>query len=450
MFHIMNKPFSIFNHTTIFAAFFAFVLFAIINSCKKEPDESEMPATESVASLTTTAAGNITESSATSGGVIGSEGSSSIIRRGVCWDTNEYPTIEDDTTWNGSGTGTFTSVLSGLNANTTYYIRAYAITSTGASYGNQVNFTTCETCGNCYDGIQNNSETFIDCGGPNCMPCSHCVNGVFEPELGEISIDCGGECPACPPCANGILDAGETGIDCGGTCESCPTCIDGLMNGDETGIDCGGAMSGCDPCCSTGNCTNGIQDGQEFFIDCGGNSCPDCDILLSYQVESTNYTTPIDYFIPPSYNDATGVLSFALEDAYDTDPDAPEVATGRLSLLITRPLAGWPSSIGDQLLVDLTEIPSIGDPTLFAIQWTDALGFNYTSALPGGKCLFVISKYKELSITNSDFANGCNKPVGFYRFFRGSFEGTLVAVDPLAPTPEVELSLGQFQFTFLP
>ena len=331
---------------------------------------------------------------------------------------------------------------------------------------------------NCYDGELNNGEEKIDCGGPKCIECDHCENGLWDEDRGEVWVDCGGECPVCPQCANGKKDGDEIGIDCGGACggcellcrdgllngleseidcdtivggcTACPTCDDGLLNGDEAGIDCGGVESGCDPCCSTGNCRNGIQDGQEFFIDCGGNSCPDCDTLFSYELEGTNYTTPRDYFIPPSYDDATGVLSFALEDAYDTDPDAPEVSTGRLSLLITRPLAGWPSSIGDQLLVDLTEIPSIGDPTLFAIQWTDALGFNYTSALPGGKCLFVISKYKELSITNSDFANGCNKPVGFYRFFRGSFEGTLVAVDPLAPTPEVELSLGQFQFTFLP
>jgi hypothetical protein len=478
MFHIMNKPFSIFNHTTIFAAFFAFVLFAIINSCKKEPDESEMPATESVASLTTIAAGNITESSATSGGVIGSEGSSSIIRRGVCWDTNEYPTIEDDTTWNGSGTGTFTSVLSGLNANTTYYIRAYAITSTGASYGNQVNFTTCETCGNCYDGIQNNSETFIDCGGPNCMPCGHCVNGVFEPELGELWVDCGGECPVCPTCANGILDDGETGIDCGGTCASCeslcgdgllngfednidcenqgdvtlsgcpfcPSCIDGIFNGQEVGIDCGGPD--CAPCCSTGNCGNGIQDGQEFFIDCGGNSCPDCEMLLRYYVGSTGYFTPSTALNHPTYNDATGTLTYSLENAYFLNSQTP--ANGVLSLLITRPLAGWASSVGDQLIVDLTELPTIGDPSQIAIQWTDESGFQYTSALPGGKCLFVLSRYKELNISNSDVANGCNKPVGFYRFFRGTFEGTLVAVDPLAPTPEIELDLGQFQFTFLP
>jgi hypothetical protein len=59
-------------------------------------------------------------------------------------------------------------------------------------------------------------------------------------------------------------------------------------------------------------------------------------------------------------------------------------------------------------------------------------------------------KYKELTVTVADVTNGCNKPIGFYRFFRGAFQGTLVAVDPAAPSPTVSLSQGLFQYTFLP
>ena len=43
---------------------------------------------------------------------------------------------------NGSGTGSFTSSLTGLTAGTTYYVRAYAINSVDTSYGNQITFTT--------------------------------------------------------------------------------------------------------------------------------------------------------------------------------------------------------------------------------------------------------------------------------------------------------------------
>lgn len=47
------------------------------------------------------------------------------------------------------------------------------------------------------------------------------------------------------PCSNGIQDQGEEGIDCGGSCTSCPTCTDGIKNGNETDVDCGG---NCKPC----------------------------------------------------------------------------------------------------------------------------------------------------------------------------------------------------------
>ena len=39
-------------------------------------------------------------------------------------------------------TGSFISNITELTANTTYYVRAYAINSTGTSYGSELNFTT--------------------------------------------------------------------------------------------------------------------------------------------------------------------------------------------------------------------------------------------------------------------------------------------------------------------
>lgn len=42
----------------------------------------------------------------------------------------------------GNGTGTFNKTVSGLTANTTYYVRAYATNSKGTAYGSQVSFTT--------------------------------------------------------------------------------------------------------------------------------------------------------------------------------------------------------------------------------------------------------------------------------------------------------------------
>lgn len=55
-----------------------------------------------------------------------------------------------------------------------------------------------------------------------------------------------------PTCSDGIQNQGETGIDCGGPCAACPpSCTDGIQNQGETGIDCGGP---CSPCAVVSSC----------------------------------------------------------------------------------------------------------------------------------------------------------------------------------------------------
>ena len=90
----------------------------------------------------TTAATNITLFAATSGGAVTSDGGSPIIARGVCWSTSQNPTIANSKTSDAGTTGTFTSSLSGLSANTTYYVRTYATNASGTVYGTQISFTT--------------------------------------------------------------------------------------------------------------------------------------------------------------------------------------------------------------------------------------------------------------------------------------------------------------------
>ena len=129
----------------------------------------------------------------------------------------------------------------------------------------------CPACPTCTDGIQNGSETGVDCGGPDCPACPTCTDGIQNGS--ETGVDCGGpDCPACPTCTDGIQNGGETGVDCGGPdCPACPTCTDGIQNGSETGVDCGGPDC---PACPT--CTDGIQNGSETGVDCGGPDCPAC------------------------------------------------------------------------------------------------------------------------------------------------------------------------------
>jgi len=85
---------------------------------------------------------SITASSATVAGNVTNEGDASVTERGICWATSQNPTTADSHTSNGSGTGSFSVNLSNLNANTTYYARAYATNSEGTSYGANVSFTT--------------------------------------------------------------------------------------------------------------------------------------------------------------------------------------------------------------------------------------------------------------------------------------------------------------------
>lgn len=94
------------------------------------------------AAISTTAADNITATSARSGGNVSTDGGADITVRGVCWGTTSGPTVDGDKTSDGSGTGEFTSELTGLTPATTYYIRGYATNSIGTSYGEEISFTT--------------------------------------------------------------------------------------------------------------------------------------------------------------------------------------------------------------------------------------------------------------------------------------------------------------------
>jgi uncharacterized protein (TIGR02145 family) len=91
--------------------------------------------------VTTNTTSAISYTTATSGGNVTAEGGASVTARGVCWSTSTNPTIALATkTVDGTGTGAFTSSITGLAANTTYYVRAYATNSVGTSYGTQVSF----------------------------------------------------------------------------------------------------------------------------------------------------------------------------------------------------------------------------------------------------------------------------------------------------------------------
>jgi hypothetical protein len=94
-----------------------------------------------LASVTTTPVSAITTLSASSGGNVIDDGGAAVTARGVCWNTTGSPTTGDSTTSNGSGSGLFTSSLTGLVPGQSYFVRAYAVNSVGTSYGNEQTFS---------------------------------------------------------------------------------------------------------------------------------------------------------------------------------------------------------------------------------------------------------------------------------------------------------------------
>jgi hypothetical protein len=97
--------------------------------------------------VTTQAVSAIGSTTATGNSTITDLGAPNPTAHGVCWNTGGSPTIiADSHTDKGaaSAIGAFTSNMTGLLANTDYYVRAYATNTVGTAYGAQVSFMTNE------------------------------------------------------------------------------------------------------------------------------------------------------------------------------------------------------------------------------------------------------------------------------------------------------------------
>lgn len=109
---------------------------------------------------------DITQNSATSGGIILDDGGSAVTSKGVVFSTSPNPTLETNQgyTTDGSGSGSFSSSFSGLLSNTTYYVRAYATNSVGTAYGQQISFMTLFQCGGTITDADNNTYNTVAIG----------------------------------------------------------------------------------------------------------------------------------------------------------------------------------------------------------------------------------------------------------------------------------------------
>jgi hypothetical protein len=110
--------------------------------CNGVPTWGPCPPPPTLPTLTTTLPSSITQTTAISGGDVTSDGGATVTAYGVCWSITSNPVVTGSHTIDGSGTGIFTSSITGLTAGGTYYLRAYATNSVGTAYGNQDTFAT--------------------------------------------------------------------------------------------------------------------------------------------------------------------------------------------------------------------------------------------------------------------------------------------------------------------
>lgn len=102
------------------------------------------------------------------------------------------------------------------------------------------------TFATCSDGVRNQSETDIDCGGP-CGPCAD-----------------GKSCEGKTDCTNKVC--GKNNVCAKPPCQcQTPTCVDAQQNGTETDVDCGGP------------CPNKCNISQKCVLpaDCLSGACTD-------------------------------------------------------------------------------------------------------------------------------------------------------------------------------
>ena len=114
-----------------------------LSLCNGVPTWGPCPAL--LPTVTTTAISSITSITSitvSSGGAVTNDGGATLSAWGVCWSTSANPTLANSFLQNNVSSYSFSSLISGLLPNTTYYVRAYATNSVGTAYGNEVSITT--------------------------------------------------------------------------------------------------------------------------------------------------------------------------------------------------------------------------------------------------------------------------------------------------------------------
>lgn len=161
--------------------FYLVILLFCFSNCKKNTDDE--PSSLNVTTISVT---EITSNSAKCKGVVSSTGNYTVGNCGSCWSESPSPTIDNYFTTDIQGQGSFTSTLKNLKSNTRYYVRAYATTSSGIMYGEELDFTTESNGGGPQSGLTISLEEIYDIHGysAKCDIVATFDNSIEITELG--------------------------------------------------------------------------------------------------------------------------------------------------------------------------------------------------------------------------------------------------------------------------
>lgn len=125
---------------------------------------------------------DITTESAKCGGEVRCYYDDDIYERGICWSTSSQPDVNDQCATSGVGSGSFTCEMTGLEDNTTYYVRAYAKMYDYVVYGEQRSFKTEEDDEICDPDGEISGHGYVDLGLPSGKKWATCNVGASSPE----------------------------------------------------------------------------------------------------------------------------------------------------------------------------------------------------------------------------------------------------------------------------
>lgn len=156
---------------------------SVFNSCKpKDPDDISESEFTIETNVITSSVTDITTESAKCGGEVRCYYDDDIYERGICWSTSSQPDVNDQCATSGVGSGSFTCEMTGLEDNTTYYVRAYAKMYDYVVYGEQRSFKTEEDDEVCDPDGEIAGHGYVDLGLPSGLKWATCNVGASSPE----------------------------------------------------------------------------------------------------------------------------------------------------------------------------------------------------------------------------------------------------------------------------